>query len=77
MDIYNLINYQSPSWIATACEHTRDVTTYYRAFYLSWNNKLVFGQNTISSPSVIVIKNEINKIYFDTMVEVFRDLKNE
>jgi len=65
MDIYNLINEHSPLWIATACEHTNDGTNYYRAFYPRWNNNLVFGQNTISSPSVISIKNENNKIYFD------------
>ena len=52
-------------WIATACEHTQNGKDMYRPFYPSWNNKIHTGINTISSPSVITIKNTEEKFYFD------------
>jgi dTDP-4-dehydrorhamnose reductase len=52
-------------WVATACEHSNDGDIMYRKFYPSWNEKIHFGINTISSPSVITIKNDERKIYFD------------
>ena len=52
-------------WIATACEHTNDGINMYRTFYPSWNENIHAGINTISSPSVITIKNTDEKLYFD------------
>jgi hypothetical protein len=37
----------------------------YRTFYPSWNENIYVGINTISSPSVITIKNTDEKLYFD------------
>ena len=53
------------TWVATACEHTNDGINMYRPFYPSWNENIHIGINTISSPSVITIKNTDNKLYFD------------
>lgn len=64
-DIYEFINKYDPNWIATACEHSVDGINYYRPFYPSWNDKLILGNNTISSPSVITIKNKRDGIFFD------------
>jgi len=52
-------------WIASACEHSQDGTTMYRPFYPSWTSDIHLGNNRISSPSVITIKNTENKYYFD------------
>lgn len=52
-------------WVATACQHTNDGQNMYRPFYPSWNDKIHLGINTISSPSVITIKNINNKLYFN------------
>lgn len=52
-------------WFASACEHTNDGFSLYRPFYPKWSDDIQFGNNTISSPSVITIKNDNNKFYFD------------
>ena len=52
-------------WIATACEHTYDGKHMHRPFYPSWNESIHAGVNTISSPSVITIKNDEEKLYFN------------
>ena len=51
-------------WLASGCEHSNDGKTMYRKFFPRWNNKLYEGVNTLSSPSVITIKNGLNE-YFD------------
>jgi glycosyltransferase involved in cell wall biosynthesis len=53
-------------WIATACEHSNDGSSYYRPIFPKWNNKIHFGNNTLSSPSVITFKNKFEEnIFFD------------
>jgi glycosyltransferase involved in cell wall biosynthesis len=52
-------------WIATACEHTYNGKQMHRPFYPSWNKDIHTGVNTISSPSVITIKNDREKLYFN------------
>lgn len=54
----------SPIWLASACEHSNDGKNMYRKFFPQWNSKIYQGVNTISSPSVITIKNGLN-IFFD------------
>jgi glycosyltransferase involved in cell wall biosynthesis len=51
------------SWLITGCEHF-DNEKYYREFYPKYNKYIHLGINTISSPSVLSIKNE-NPILFD------------
>lgn len=65
--IYNFINNSDEcEWIATACEHSKDGNTFYRQFFPTWNNQIHFGNNTISSPTVITFKNNFeNNIKFD------------
>lgn len=65
--IYNHIN-KNPniSWIATACEHSNDGLNFYRPFYPKWNEDIQYGNNTLSSPSVISFKNKFeDNILFD------------
>lgn len=51
-------------WLVSACEHTTDGTTFIRPFYPRYNKYIHLGKNTISSPSVLAIKNE-NPLLFD------------
>jgi hypothetical protein len=52
-------------WFVSCSEHSKDGFTFYRPFYPKWSDKMIYGDNSISSPSVIVIKNEDSKLLFD------------
>lgn len=66
LKIVEFINYNNCDWIASACEHSYDGKNFYRPFYPKWNNQIHFGNNTISSPSVITFKNRFEEnIKFD------------
>jgi len=54
------------NWLVSACEHTKDEgRTFYRTFYPRYNDDIYLGNNTISAPSVLSIRNTKDKIYFD------------
>lgn len=52
-------------WLVTACEHTYDGLSYFRPFYPKYSEDIYTGNNTISSPSVLTIKNDSEKLYFN------------
>jgi glycosyltransferase involved in cell wall biosynthesis len=45
------------NWMVTACCHYNGIEIY-KPFYPQYHNKIQYGQNTISSPSVLMFKNE-------------------
>lgn len=52
-------------WLVSACQHTNDDgISFNREFYPRYHDKIHLGFNTISSPSVLTIRNE-DKILFD------------
>ena len=58
--------HSNTNWLVSACEHTKDDgKTFYRTFYPQYNDQIYLGNNTISSPSVLSIRNTKDKIYFD------------
>jgi len=59
-------------WLVTACEHSKDGTTFFRPFYPKYNDKMIYGNNTISSPSVLTIKND-HPLLFDTNLKWLMD----
>lgn len=68
-------NNHETEWLASACEHSKDGTTFYRPFYPSWNYNIHYGINTISSPSVITYKNRFeHTLKFDTQLSMFMDV---
>lgn len=52
-------------WFVSSSEHSMDGLNFYRKFVPRWNNQMILGNNTISSPSVLTIKNDTDKISFD------------
>lgn len=52
-------------WLVTACEHSKDGTTFFKPHYAAYNKKVYLGNNTIGSPSVLSIKND-KPLLFDT-----------
>ena len=61
-------------WLVTACEHSHDGETFYRSFYPRYNDQIHLGNNTISSPSVLTIKNSENKLFFDENITWLMDV---
>ncbi len=71
-DIAKNFDLQKDTWLVTACIHTKDTKTFFRPFYPKYNKKIHMGRNTISSPSVLTIKNE-NTQFFDENLKWFMD----
>lgn len=55
-------------WLASACEHSKDGKTFIRPFYPKYNHKIHLGKNTISSPSVITIKNDSPLLFDENLI---------
>lgn len=55
---------QHDQWMITASESSVDGVHFFRPFYPTYNKKIYRGNNTISSPSVLTIKNE-SPLLFD------------
>jgi glycosyltransferase involved in cell wall biosynthesis len=64
-DIANKFNLITDYWMVTACEHSSDGVRCYRKFTPRFSKSLLLGVNTISSPSVLTIKNSSSKLMFD------------
>jgi len=57
-EIVQNFDLENDKWLVTACEHTKDGVSFIRPFYPRYNKFIQFGYNTISSPSVLTIRNE-------------------
>lgn len=69
--IYNEFQKSDKMWLVCGCNHTDDnKNRFYNFMYPRWNDNLLFGVNTISSPSVVSFRKEIvnrfdeNLVYF-------------
>lgn len=51
-------------WLVSACIHTNDGVHFYRPFHPRYTKNIHLGRNTISSPSVLTIRNE-DPLFFD------------
>ena len=59
-------------WVVNGCNHTTDGENFNRPMVPSWNDRILDGVNTISSPSVLSIKNE-DIPYFDESLVMLMD----
>ena len=55
---------EKDGWLATACTHTNNGKDFFLPFHPHYNDKIHLGNNTISSPSVIAIRNS-DPLLFD------------
>lgn len=66
--------YKNNKWAVCGCNHTRDGVNFERFMVPSWNDKLLEGVNTISSPSVLAFRNE-NVELFDENLTMLMDVE--
>ena len=59
--------YKNNKWAVCGCNHTRDGVNFERPMVPSWNDKLLEGVNTISSPSVLAFRNENIELFDDNL----------
>jgi len=57
------------AWLASACIHTTDGVTFFRPFYPKYHNKIHLGKNTMSSPSVLTIKNDDPLLFDENLLQ--------
>lgn len=70
---YRLVD-SNKMWLVNGCNHTEtDGNSFYWDFYPRFNDDILRGVNTISSPSVVAFKNK-NKIKFDENLVYFMDV---
>lgn len=70
--IKNKFSNSGCKWLVNGCNHTNDGKTFNRPMAPSWNDKILEGVNTISSPSVLSFLNE-NPILFDENLVMLMD----
>jgi hypothetical protein len=64
--IYDHIKtYPNTKWLLTGCCHTEDAITMENVMKPVYHDKIYLGHNTISSPSVMTIKNDNEMLIFD------------
>lgn len=73
MKIHEQFEKKPISWLVCGCNHTHDDgKTFTNQLIPYWNEKIPFGVNTISSPSVLSFRNN-SKLYFDENLVLLMD----
>lgn len=70
--INNVFKDEETKWVVCGCNHTRDGVNFERFMVPSWNDRMLEGVNTISSPSVLAFRNE-NIELFDENLTMLMD----
>jgi len=72
--IYNTLTDSDSDWLVCGCNHTRtDGRDFYWTLVPTWNNELLKGVNSISSPSVLAFKREKVTERFDENLSMMMD----
>ena len=64
LNIFNTFKNNKISWCVSSCEHSNDGISVFRRFHPQYNDNIQFGNNTISSPSVLAMTRK-NHLKFD------------
>ena len=56
------------NWHVSACQHTKNGVDFFRPFYPKYNHQIHLGNNTISSPSVLSIKNDSPMMFDERLI---------
>lgn len=59
---------KTDTWLVTACKHTNNGVDFYKDYYPKYNDKIHLGKNTISSPSVLTIKNDSPLLFDEKLI---------
>jgi|688.fasta_scaffold448992_2 glycosyltransferase involved in cell wall biosynthesis len=70
--IHNTFKETNCKWLVNGCNHTNDGITFNREMVPSWNDQILYGVNTISSPSVLSFINE-EIVFFDENLTMLMD----
>ena len=70
-----IISRKKAKWIVSACAHTKDAVSLYDAMIPYYHDYIHRGVNTISCPSVLTIKNDEDKLYFDESLNWLVDVE--
>lgn len=68
-EIVKHFDLEKDGWLITACEHTLDGVHFYRPFYPKYHDKIHMGRNTISSPSVLTIRNDSPLLFDEQLLQ--------
>jgi glycosyltransferase involved in cell wall biosynthesis len=71
MIINSVFSDTNAKWLVNGCNHFQQ-NVYYNEMIPKWNEKIIKGINTISSPSVLSIKKEVKEI-FDENLKMMMD----
>jgi len=73
--IFSSLNDSDKMWLLNASIHTNDDgNTFYNELYPKWNDDIINGVNTISSPSVLTAKKEVfEHVKFDPKLVMMMD----
>lgn len=66
--IFQTFNNNDCYWVVNGCCHTYDGINFDREMIPHWNNDIIFGNNTISSPSVLSIKKDTGCLFDENLV---------
>lgn len=76
MYLYNRISkLNEVKWLVSSCVHTKDGETLYDPMIPYYHPYIYRGINTISCPSVLTIKNDEDKLYFDESLNWLVDVE--
>ncbi len=67
-EIVDNFDLEKDHWLVTGSEHTHDGVNYYMPFYPKYHDDIHLGINTISSPSVLTIKNDKPLLFDKRMI---------
>lgn len=73
--IYTILSNSGTMWLVNGCNHTNDDGhSFFNEMYPRWNDNMINGVNTISSPSVLSIKREVfDTVKFDDELTMMMD----
>ena len=73
--IHDQFESNDEKWLVNGCNHTQDDGhTFFWEMFPRWNNKILEGKNTISSPSVLSMRREcFDKVKFDEQLVMMMD----
>jgi glycosyltransferase involved in cell wall biosynthesis len=71
----SIVKNQDKDWFITACVHTDDCVTMYDRMTPYYHSRIYAGVNTISSPSVLTVRNEVDTPIFNDSLNWLVDVE--